>query len=207
MNGQQRYWISPHYRTDHIQLATATFGQKVTLFEDRMRGYYTIPARLLYKIYDNAILMVLLAVLGSVEVLAVFRRGESSFRRSRELFKFGFNLVFELAPFSDDVDSEVFDEMASLLLDDVYDQTRNGLFHAGVTRSRVEISKKIDQTVAIHFDPSKTEADLIVLNPIQMLNVLELYLSGYCADLRNDENEELRSNFERAWEILREEAA
>ena len=83
-------WISPHYLHDHIDLETASIDDRIAVFEDRMRGYFTTPCRLLSNIYENSIMIILLAVLSCIELIEVLHRGESSHGRSRDFFGSGF---------------------------------------------------------------------------------------------------------------------
>jgi len=197
-------WVSPHYLHDHINLQTASIDDRVAVFEDRMRGYFTTPSRLLGNIYENSIILILLAVLSCIELIEVLNTGESSRSRSPEYFKSGFRRVFKPQPPSH-VTSEVFEGHLDRMLDAVYVQVRCGLMHVGTTRSRVLISKELKAPAMINYSPAEDRAESIIINPNWCLIALDVYLSEYCRDLRNHANEDLRARFDRGWLALREE--
>ena len=60
--------IGSHYTTDIIDLETASLDDRIALFEDRVRGYFTTPARLLAKTYENSFFLILLVVSMCVEL-------------------------------------------------------------------------------------------------------------------------------------------
>jgi hypothetical protein len=197
-------WVSPHYLHDHIDLETASIDDRVAVLEDRIRGYFTTPCRLLANLYENSIMLILLAVLSCIELIEVLHRGESSRSRSQEFFKSGFRRVFRpQAP--QDVPQEVFERNLDRMLDEVYVQVRCGLMHVGTTRSRVLIDKQLNAPAAIEYNPSKGQAESITINANLCLLGLDIFLSEYCRDLRNHANEELRASFDRGWLALRSE--
>jgi len=197
-------WVSPHYLHDHIDLETASIDDRVAIFEDRLRGYFTTPSRLLGAVYDHSVMIILLAVLSCIELIEVLHRGESSRSRSPEFFKAGFRRVFRPQP-PKGVSKEVFEGNLDRMLDLVYVQVRCGLMHVGSTRSRVLISKELGVPAVIKYNAKQDAAESITINPNLCLLSLELFLSEYCRDLRNRDNLELRTSFDQGWHALRSE--
>lgn len=198
----QGSWISPHYLHDHIDLLTASIEDRIAVFEDRIRGYFTTPARLLANVYENSILLTLLAVLGCIELIETLHRGESSRRRSQEFFVSGFRRVFNPQP-PPGVSEATFEKHLQTMLKAFYIQVRCGLMHIGTTRSKVLISKELQAPAAIRYNATQDRAESITINPDLSLLALEMFVSEYCRDLRDRSNEELRRKFEEGWLALR----
>jgi hypothetical protein len=197
-------WLSPHYLHDQIDLKAASIEDRIAILEDRLRGYYTTPARLLSNLYENSMLIILLAIFSCVELIESFHQGKSSNRKSKPYFKSGFRRIFNpTAPQS--IPLERYEANLDKALDEIYLQARCGLMHVGVTRSKVMIDKGLEAPVAIQFDGKKDEVLAIVFNPNRSLLALDVFLSDYFRELRNPDNENLRDNFDRAWKALADE--
>lgn len=196
--------IGPHYTKDIIDLDTASLDDRIALFEDRVRGYFTTPARLLANTYENSVFLILLVVSMCVEWLEIFHQGQSSNRRSKRFFKAGFRRIFNPSR-PDHVPEEQFEEDLDRILDEAYYQIRCGLVHTGTTRSRVLITGQICEPMKVDFNPSTGEVERLQINPFMSLLSIEFYLSEYCSDLRNRDNDELRKKFDQAWDALIDE--
>lgn len=197
-------WVSPHYLYDHIDLETASIDDRVAVFEDRIRGYFTTPARLLGNIYENSIMLILLSVMSCIELIEVLHRGESSRGRSQEFFQSGFRRVFNpQAP--PHVTLDEFENHLQKMLEAVYVQVRCGLMHVGTTRSKVLISKELPAPAMIHYNETQDRAESITLNPHRTLLALKVFVSEYCRDLRDHNNVELRTRFDQGWRALQDE--
>jgi hypothetical protein len=189
---------------EHIDLETSSIDDRIALFEDRIRGYFTTPARLLGNIYENSGTLILIAVLSCIELIEVLHRGQSSSSRSAEFFRSGFRRVFNPQPPSD-VPLEVFEPQLQRMLDELYVQVRCGLMHVGATRSKVLISKDLNAPAAINYNATQGRAESIIINPGPCLLALDVFVSEYCCSLRNRDNKELREAFDRGWLALRSE--
>jgi hypothetical protein len=197
-------WIGPHYLQEHIDLETSSIDDRVALFEDRVRGYFTTPSRLLANMYENSGALILIAVLSCIELIEVLHRGESSQNRSAEFFKSGFRRVFNPQPPSD-VPLDVFESQLQRMLDELYVQVRCGLMHAGTTRSKVLIRKDLNAPAVVNYNATQGRAESIVVNPNRCLLALDVFVSEYCCRLRNHDNKELRDAFDQGWLALRSE--
>ena len=196
--------IGPHYTTDIIDLETASWDDRIALFEDRVRGYFTTPARLLAKTYENSFFLILLVVSMCVELLEIFHQGQSSKGRSKRFFKDGFRRIFKPSR-PDHMPKEQFEENMDKILDEVYYQIRSGLVHTGTTRSKVLVTSQIREPMNVDFNQSTGKVERMQINPIMSLIAIEFYLSEYCTDLRNRDNAELREKFDQAWNDLIDE--
>jgi len=187
-----------------IDLDTASIDERIAILEDRLRGYFTTPSRLLDNIYENSMLMILLAIFSCVELLESLYIGESSKNKSREFFKSGFRRIYQPKP-SVPIPPEKYEADLDASLDELYIQARCGLMHTASPRSKVVIDKRVDVPVAISFNSTKDEVEQIILNPSKALLTLDVYLSEYCSKLRNPSNSDLRDRFNKAWQDLKSE--
>jgi hypothetical protein len=183
--------ISRHYRDDHIK--ADNIETAITIYEDRIRGWFLDQARILDKASDHAGFVTLLVVLSYVEAHAIFYKGEDSKNHSKEFFRHAFNKVFALSGDPSQVKDDAIDEL--------YDQMRNGLFHTGLTRGKVVISYEFVTSVNLKIDLSTKECVEIQVNPRLMLDAVEDHLSRYLMRLRSPEETILRENFMKAWRM------
>ena len=123
-------------------------------------------------------------VLSYFEMIAKYRDGYAQRGRSKHYFNEGVRSVFNrLAKY----DNAVVDPV----LDALYDGGRCGLYHAGMTDSRIMLTGELDS--AMGFDPAR---GMLIINPHLLVPALLANLGAYIDELRNPANEELRTNFE-----------
>jgi len=114
----------------------------------------------------------------------------------------GFERIFQpKAP--PDMPKDIEKEALEQILEDLYYQVRCGMVHTGGTKSKVIINKKLPATVAVKYNRTTAKIEEIVINPTRSLLAIEFYLSEYCAELRNVQNQDTRNNFEATWEALK----
>ncbi len=82
------------------------------------------------------------------------------------------------------------------LLDLMYDRVRCGLYHIGMTGKRVILSW--DSPLAIDYNAVEDKA---IINPDIVVDVLRNDLRKYENELRDTSNVDLRSNFERRFDL------
>ena len=193
--------IGPHYTSEIIDLESASLEDRIALFEDRIRGYFTTPARLMVKTYENSVFLVLLVVSMCVEWIEIFHQGQSSSGRSKRFFKSGFQRIFNPSP-PEGVPEDQFVADLNSILDEVYSQVRSGLVHTGTTRSKVLITAQIPEPMRVDFNETTGAVEGMQINPYMALLSVEFYLSEYCTKLRAPENNDLRQRFDQAWQDL-----
>lgn len=191
--------IGPHYTSDNLNINS--LEDRIALFEDRIRGYYTTPARLLINLYENSALIILLIVTTCVELLEIFHQGQSSKDKTGIFFKSGIRRIFR--PARPDFIPEIqFEEDLNKVLKELYKQVRCGLVHTGTTRSNVIVTTEIGEPLRVDFNQQTKKVQCIQINPIILLISVDFHVSEYCSELRNQENEDLRQKFNQAWETL-----
>jgi len=188
--------ISRHYTVR--DLTGATFETKVAIYEGQIRGWFHDPARIIERVSNSAGFVLLLICLSYVEQHALFYKGKTSSNQSRAFFRDAFQAIFRISP---DATRNIDQALIDQALDHIYDQVRCGLFHVGLTRDKVRLSGDYDNPVRIDMDPESKAVLHIGINPHLMLNVIEDHLSAYVCRLRNGNEQRLRENFEKAWDI------
>ncbi|MFN8562223.1 MAG: hypothetical protein U0703_11515 [Anaerolineae bacterium] len=83
------------------------------------------------------------------------------------------------------------------MLDDLYTSIRCGLYHSGLVKSNVMINGNF--SFALAYD---LRNGYFHLNPQQLPSAKKAHLHQYVGELRNPQNDELRRNFERVFDVL-----
>jgi hypothetical protein len=184
--------ISQHYLDTHVKVDN--LETRVAIYEDQVRGWFHDQARILEKASDGAGFVILLVVLSYVEGHAIFYRGEDSKYKSEEFFIGAFEAIF-LQSSKDDPNK------LKSAIKELYNQLRNGLFHTGITRSKVVLSGDFPYSVRFEPDPTSDQVSRIQVNPHKMLREVEDHLAHYVMRLRNPDETQLRENFNKAWNL------
>jgi len=183
--------ISRHYSDQHIKVAT--FETRLAVYEDQIRGWFHDQARILEKASDHAGFVLLLIAVSYIESYAIFWKGEDSKGKSKEFFRDAFKDVLP----SDVKDPAVLNSAIGVL----YHQVRCGLVHVGITRGKVVLSGRVNHPVDIEVNNETGEVVQININPHRLLDEVEEHFSSYVMRLRDPAEEELRENFDKAWNL------
>jgi hypothetical protein len=174
--------VSPNFTVE--KLAGARIEDMIDVFEDQMLGWLIEPANRL-RDYEHAGFGILAIVLSYFESIGQFLDGER--KNSRQQFVSGLKAVFpNLDP-----------EIPRSLFVDLYDQIRCGLFHQGLTKSKVVITRIGENPIEV-IHGSAHEVIQIRVVPVNLIDAIHRHLVHYVAELRNPVNTSLRQNFE-AW--------
>jgi len=198
-------YISPRHTLDDWA-RSPTLNTMIDIFEARVVDWQLAVAEGLAVSDPAAGFAVLSIVMSYFEMIVQHRDGVSSVGGTRSAFRDGIAWVFpELSRFGSDT--------AIKSADAVYNQVRNGLYHDGATRPMVAVSldfampidlwlrEKIERPlgsqVAVTVPSPADEVVAVYINPRQFVSRLRLHFTRYIAQLRDPENFDLRSNFER----------
>lgn len=133
-------------------------------------------------------------ILAYFECHSIFYKGKDSRNHSSEFFKDAFLSVFpNIKDFSEDIVDQIIDVM--------YKDGRCGLFHIGMTRSRIILSDG-KPVFRIDIDESKNILNVIYIDRYKIVDAVENHLERYVTKLRDPQNIELRNNFKKAWEMV-----
>ncbi len=194
-------WISPnHQETDFNSLLS--IDDKITIFVDRTLGWQLDIANICINgkkdNYGNIVIeaiphsgyAVLSIVFSYFEMIGKFINGYDKNGSSQTHFVKGIYLVFpELENFPKDSVND--------FLEALYEGARCGLYHGGLPDSRIVLFGQSNCPIFYHNGCKK-----IIINPHLLIPKLVEHLKKYESDLRNPENEILRSNFENRFDFL-----
>lgn len=182
-------WITPNYQHTDFSYPLST-EDKITIFWDRTLGWQLELANRIINGQADAEPIphsgyaVLQIVLSYFEMIAKFQDGYTERGRSGQYFKQGvYNVFPEL--------QQVPEEIAERLLDVLYSGGRCGLYHAGMTDSRILLSG--ERQAALAFDERNNR---LCINPHQLVPALVAHFQRYIDALKDSHNLELRTNFE-----------
>jgi len=163
-----------------------TFNQdiegKIRVHEDRVKGWFLDYAKMLIK-EKHADFVVLMICVSYLEGIQQFKEGKSSKRDSGESIKRALKTIFNIPK-----DKE-------WALDTFIKEARHGLFHDGMTKNNIVLSRGIPSPISI----KKGTDNMISINPILFLWEIEEDFKEYINDLKNPNNKELREKFEKHW--------
>lgn len=205
----EEIWISPNHTSSEFG-SFLSIEQKIMLYEDQLNGWFLNIADQL-KDEVAADFVILLIILSLIEGHSVYLTGEDSYRDSKNHFAEGFKKIIGPSIAFGNAINEF--EKAELLLaaaNTVYEQARCGLFHDGKTRYGIRLSRgetnKPAPPISIHIvEHNGPQVFRIDFNAFALLESVKSYFKTYFAELQESENELLRANFEKGWDILHQD--
>lgn len=175
--------ISPKYTSD--KLASGVLSDKIDVFEDQMHGWLFDQANQL-KPFQHAGFGILAIVLSYFEPIGQFLEGKVG--KSEKQFLAGLAAVFP------NVDPAIPESVHG----ELYNQLRCGMFHRGITKSKVVITLSGQHPIEVAYSKVDGTVIQIAVVPVLLLEESERHLKRYVTDLRNPANVDLRKHFE-AW--------
>jgi|SRR6185503_1219570 hypothetical protein len=173
--------ISPRFTTE--KLASGKLEDMIDVFEDQMRGWLIDPANQLVH-HQHAGFGILAIVLSYFEPIGQFLDGKAG--KSKAQFTRGLKAVFP------DLEKNV----SAKIIAELYDQLRCGMFHHGITKSKVAIAPSGPHSLSVAWGP-KGELRQVMVVPRYLMGHLEEHLTRYVGELRDPANGKLRENFEK----------
>lgn len=164
-----------------------TFNQdldgKIRIYEDRVRGWFFDFAKILLK-EKHADFVVLMICTSYIEGNQQFREGKSSKTgKSGKIIKRALKTIFEIP------------KEKEWAIEKFVTEVRHGLFHDGMTRKDIVLSRVSPSPFSIKIGTKNT----ISINPILFFWAMEEDFKEYINDLKNPNNKVLRGKFERHW--------
>jgi hypothetical protein len=175
--------ISPNYTTD--KLVSGDLKDMIDVFEDQMQGWLFDQANQL-KSLQHAGFGILAIVLSYFEPIGQFLEGKSG--KSDTQFLSGLAAVFP------NVDPAI----PAPVYGELYNQLRCGMFHRGITKSKVIITRSGQNPIEVVYSKPDGAVQRITVVPVLLLEESERHLKRYVTELRDPKNVQLRQNFE-AW--------
>jgi len=188
--------ISPNF--DDEKLNDPTHSDLVDVLEDRFRNWILNPARELSKT-DAGLVPAMTLALTYPEGIWCYKSRSRSDVRSKEFFTCAFASVFQ----SSDLESEILIRVGQLL----YQEARCGLFHEGMSRGRILLSRDAPDPISVTFPKHDgvldTTAEIVSLfiNPREFAEELDLDLVRFVTSLREAPSAESESFCRDYWEV------
>jgi hypothetical protein len=176
--------ISPNFQDTDFP-GNPSLEQKIDIFEDRVKGWQISIAQQCADNIDHSGFAVLSIVFSYFEMIAKIYDGYLGNYRSKEYFKRGFELVF---PLVNTQNSQLKDKF----LEKLYADVRCGLYHAGKTGYKIELSGDFTMPIAFVISSEK-----IQINPHLLVPVIQSHFESYILQLREKTNLQLLQNFEK----------
>ena len=168
-----------------ITLDPNNLDHKIKIYKREVQGWFLEPARRLLKSANsfNNSLIILMICMSYIEGVEQYKEGSSSNHQSSRFFISSINKLYPNECFSDD-------DIRGL-----YSDSRCGLFHNGMTRSRVVFNHDFEK--ALQFEDQR-----IKVNPRKLLEDIRQDFKNYINLLQNRNNTIERENFDRMFSII-----
>jgi hypothetical protein len=208
MSIAEDWWVTPKRRLRSIP-ENPTLDEKIDIFSERINGWkidiadQLINGRVIQNEKGNVIIegnphaayATMDIILSYFEMIAKYQDGYVNTKegKSRVYFKKGFCSVF-----AEEVENIKEEKMRSIfekLLDTLYDGARCGMYHIGLTDSRIFLAG--GAAPPIKFD----SIGRITLNPHTLVKLISIHFNNYIKQLKDPSNTSLRSNFERRFDL------
>jgi hypothetical protein len=187
--------ISPSYTAGAVDLTK--LDDRIKVYEDQIKGWFFGPVKALLSVPHSAF-AVLHILMGYFENHAIYRRGQSSDRKSREFFCEGFTAVFPKAAEAD-LPGVNLEEVSRWLADAMYDDARCGLFHEWIARRRIALTDEPKLMRGSH--DSDGNISLVIINVNKFLATIETHFTEYIRQLKDPSHVALRTAFNAGWDI------
>ncbi len=180
--------ISPKHTADDFKHGM-TLEDKIEVFAESVKGWQLgVAKEMADKGISNRAFAQLHIITSYFEMIAKYQEGFIGEGKSKEHFKKGVQTAF---PVIDTWPQSV----SKNLLDLLYKNVRNGLYHVGMTRPSVILSR--DPPFPIQYDDvNKT----VIINPDNLVEALQSHFDEYVTNLRDPSNKKLRANFEKRFD-------
>jgi hypothetical protein len=172
--------ISPIHTIDDFPEGFS-IDDKIEIFIARVEGWqFGIAQSLIENDVPHRGFALLHIVVSQFEMVGKYRDGYVDEGKSKYYFREGAKYIFKK---SLNEDEEFYNQ--------IYTNVRNGMYHVGMTSSRVLLFDDIPGSVGY-----QQSTGAIVVSPDKFVQDLHIRFQDYASELRNPENETLRRNFE-----------
>lgn len=153
---------------------------KIKIYERQVK-YWFLNIASEIESQENTCFVVLMICLSYIEGVEKYRRGMISDNGSRIFFRESIKRIFN---FGNDMDNKI---------DELYKEARCELFHIGMTGNSIVLSSEFDEAITF------VNEDTIKINSTVFLNKIIEDFDNYICELNNNDNLELRENFDRMY--------
>ena len=164
--------ISPRYRNSELINGKV---EPICVFEDAVKGWVFAFAHRLAQDQHGGVAVLMLAA-SQVEELERYRQGNNDHEEPGEFFRDGLRRIF----------GEAVDDA---MVDEIYKNLRCGLFHEGMFRGRIVISREADLPLTRQSDGQR-----VIINPKLFLENVEQSFDDFVSAVRRG-SQPYRDNF------------
>lgn len=167
---------------NNSRLDPTNLDDKIKIYEREVKGWFLEPARKLCTpniSHDNSFIVIMIC-LAYIEGVEQYRCGSGSNGKSARFFKSSMKRIFSIA----DKVSEA-----------IYTNARCGLFHNGMVKSNILYDLNQNEAILVH-------GKNINIQPELFLKKIEEDFEQYLRDLRNQNNKNLRDNFNKLFCVI-----
>lgn len=169
--------------TNLRQLSPFNIDDKIYIYEKQVKKWFLDIADNLIKYKSkNKGFIVLMICISYLEGVEQYRQGTSSNNNSFQFFKQAIHRIYP-------------QKFSNNQLSSLYKEARCGLFHDGMTRSRVIINNSFQEGIQI------INAD-IKISPSKFLNDIKHDFQSYLNELKNSNNLRARNNFDSMYTLI-----
>lgn len=199
------WWVTPKRRLRDVP-KILTLDDKINIFSERINGWKIDIANQLIngaviqsekgaiKIEGNphAAYATLDIILSYFEMIAKYYEGYTGLFESKAFFKKGVCMVF---PETKDIKEKQLKSILEELLDTLYFGARCGMYHIGLTDSRILLAG--GETPPIKLQCNRR----VTINPHKLVQLVSYHFNNYIKQLKDASNTGLRQNFEKRFDI------
>jgi len=224
--------LSPNFSSPPLSESSMGLDDKIVVMIDRLHGWQLrIAEQCLIQIPHGAFASLSIAF-SYFETISQLCAGATSGGQSKEAFYDGIRIVFpELSPATKSSADQPPLNPDSVLVEELYNGFRNGLYHQSMTRRKTKIAEwypwmiglVLDRQLCLAISPDRAvfrrenmpnayafaaEAysayvgPLIVLNPYHFIPALLCHLATFEAELLDASNDAIRTCFEQAYDAM-----
>jgi hypothetical protein len=155
---------------------------KILIYERQVKGWFIKPAERLLDMLGEAdsAFLILSVCLSCLEGIQQYIEGKSSTRKSKKFFTRSFQRVYATAGLDDRA------------VRDVYDEARCGLFHDGMTRSRIVYN--LNQNVSFRKTDNGSQ-EMYEFSPRLCLEGMKADFNSFIKELQDPSNITRRDGF------------
>ncbi|MBJ9989429.1 hypothetical protein [Paenibacillus sp. S28] len=155
---------------------------KIEIYSRQVNEWFLGRASRLLQGKNNGFIVLMICI-SYIEGVQQYINGRDSRNQSRQVFIQGLNRIFSLNLSDND-------------LNEFYKEVRCGLFHNGMSGTKVIISSHFDSP--IQFIDSNT----IKINQELFLKIIRQDFKNYMLDLKDENNYEMREKFDRMFNVV-----
>lgn len=171
------------------RLNPTNLNDKILIYERQVKGWFLDCAKKLNIESDDNDFVVLMICMSYIEGVIQYKKGESSYQKSKIMFIDSLRDIYPNENYSRDD------------LERLYSQSRCGLFHNGMVSSDIILKNDFSKAIEIN-NITISGSDDIKINPSKLLADITNHFNRYILELKNSNNLDLRNKFNTMYSVI-----